>query len=275
MGRCRRAARASPSSSVSTWPSGSLPTMPAAVECAISDGILPGNEGRNYVIRRILRRAALYGRHLGSRPDFLRAGGPGGRDPRRPFPNCKRQESDDTQGHQVRGGGIRRPLSAGSSALTRPPALGKAFRARRCSNSTTRTASPSTSPSARCRARARGRRRGLRGPDGGAAGARARGPKEGGHRRSDGGLGPRPHAPTVFTGYVLTSYAGARCSRSCDDGAGSLPCLRPDALLRRDGRPDGRQRALRCRRQGLQIVDTVKDKAGRHLHKLAAGAPRR
>jgi alanyl-tRNA synthetase len=41
------------------------------VSCAISDGILPGNEGRNYVIRRILRRAALYGRNLGLPTGFF------------------------------------------------------------------------------------------------------------------------------------------------------------------------------------------------------------
>ena len=32
------------------------------VSCAIADGIMPGNDGRNYVIRRILRRGILYGR---------------------------------------------------------------------------------------------------------------------------------------------------------------------------------------------------------------------
>jgi alanyl-tRNA synthetase len=41
------------------------------LSCSIADGILPGNDGRNYVLRRILRRAVLWGRSLDLHKPFF------------------------------------------------------------------------------------------------------------------------------------------------------------------------------------------------------------
>jgi len=42
-----------------------------AVTFLVGDGVLPGNEGRNYVLRMILRRAARFGRKIGFQGPFL------------------------------------------------------------------------------------------------------------------------------------------------------------------------------------------------------------
>ncbi len=263
------------------------------VACAIADGILPGNEGRNYVIRRILRRGILYGKKLALPVGFfeqlvtpvVESLGP-------VFPELAQQQ--DTIRRVIRGEEesfgrtIERGLSEFNLALqllegeraedsktaaSRPIPGDVAFRLYDTYGfpldmtqllAAERGLTVDTTEFERLMQQQRDR-------------ARAAQKKEIVVAATEGDA-PAELAPTKFLGYTMTDtrVAGpAKLVEVVNSDRGRFLVFDQTPFYAEMGGQAGDTGTALIDGHLLHIADTVKDKAGRHLHQLAAeaGAP--
>ena len=246
------------------------------VSCAISDGILPGNEGRNYVIRRILRRAALYGRHLGLSTGFFEKlvdpvveslGGV--------FPELARQEptirrvikSEEESFGRTLERGLRRFDEAASAGALPGPAAFELYDTYGFPLDLTQlialerglTVDVAGFEALMDQQRGRGR---------------ASQKKEVIVAATQGDAAPS-QIPTAFTGYSLDPSKGTHATLvdvARSESGVFLAFDRTPFYAEMGGQLGDAGHALAAGK-ALEILDTVRDKSGRHLHKVAADAP--
>jgi alanyl-tRNA synthetase len=245
------------------------------VSCAISDGILPGNEGRNYVIRRILRRAALYGRNLGLSTGFFEKlvdpvvatlGGV--------FPELRKQESmirrvirseEESFGRTLERG-LRRFDEASAGGSLKSPVVFELYDTYGFPLDLTQVIAAE------------------RGIDVDTEGFEALMEQQRERGRSAlkkevivaATLGSLPGAlsPTVFTGYSLDPARGtpATLLEVITSDQGAFLVFDQTPFYAEMGGQLGDSGHAFIGGNALAIVDTVRDKSGRHLHKVAPGA---
>ena len=244
--------------------------------CAISDGILPGNEGRSYVIRRILRRAALYGRHLGLATGFFEElvapvveslGGV--------FPELKRQEvtlrrvikSEEESFGRALERGLKRFDEAASAGALPGPAAFELYDTYGFPLDLTQLI-----------ARERGLTVDVAGFDALMDRQRERGraaQKKEVIVAATKGSAPAAQLPTAFTGYSLDFSKGTHAALvdvARSESGVFLIFDRTPFYAEMGGQQGDSGHAL-IAGGALEIADTVRDKSGRHLHRIAPGAP--
>jgi alanyl-tRNA synthetase len=246
------------------------------VACAVSDGILPGNEGRNYVIRRILRRAALYGRKLGLPAGFFE----GLVDPvvatlGDVFPELRRQEetirrvirSEEESFGRTLERGLRRFDEAAAAGSLPGPVAFELYDTYGFPLDLTQVIATE------------------RGISVDAAGFEALMEQQRERSRSaqkrevivaatEGSLSAA-HAPTVFSGYHLDPARGAHgtVTEVIASPQGSYLVFDSSPFYAEMGGQVGDTGHALIGGQAVEVLDTVRDKSGRHLHRVAPGSP--
>jgi alanyl-tRNA synthetase len=250
------------------------------VSCAIADGILPGNEGRNYVIRRILRRGILYGTKIGLKVgDFSQLVSPVVESLGAVFPEITQQQEI-----------IRRVIRGEEESFGRTLERGLAIFERAIQSETARSVPGAVAfelydtygfPLDMTQLLAT--ERGLtvdteefeRLMDKQRATARAAQKKEIVVAATEGDEAA-DLKPTTFLGYTITQKTIAGPATLVD-----IVKADQDTFLVFDQTPFYAEMGGQAGDTGtalingrlVHITDTVKDKAGRHLHKIDASAP--
>ena len=245
------------------------------VSCAISDGILPGNEGRGYVIRRILRRAALYGRQLGLATGFFEElVAPVVETLGAVFPDLGRQEptlrrvirSEEESFGRALERGLRRFDEAASAGSLPGPAAFELYDTYGFPLDLTQLI-----------ARERGLKVDVAGFEALMARQRERGRAA---QKKDVIVAATQGAaaaqePTQFTGYSLEATRSTHSTLVDVARSGDAVFLvfdRSPFYAEMGGQLGDTGHAL-VAGAALEIVDTVRDKSGRHLHRIGPGAP--